>query len=400
MVNSLRHMAAALVPVLLLTGCGRPPENPGSPAGVASDPASGPSAEPEPTPTPTSTPAEPRRATVVMNGDLLWHNTLVMSAADNARRSGGGATLDFAPILAGVRPVVETADMAICHNEVPIAPPGGPYRFYPSFRAPQETLDAVRATGFDLCTTVSNHSLDDGWDGLVRTVRGLQDRGVLVAGTAETQAQADRPAIFTTTTGVRIAVVSGTYGTNGYPRPRGREWSVPDLDVETMIRKAGAARADGADIVLAAIHGGEEYDHAPNAEQRRVAEQLTASDDIDLVYGHHVHVVQPITRINGKWVAFGLGNLVAQHHSDVPAGYEGITMRFTFVERNGRFEVDLAEYFPTLVTRYSAQTPARVLLVGESLERGVGDRARMLKARDRTRRVVHSVGNADGLAER
>ena len=55
-----------------------------------------------------------------MNGDLLWHNTLWFSAKEDARRRGRGG-YDFAPLLAGMKPVIASADLAICHEEVPLA---------------------------------------------------------------------------------------------------------------------------------------------------------------------------------------------------------------------------------------------------------------------------------------
>ncbi len=346
---------------------------------------------------PVAPEAAPRAATVVMNGDLLWHNTLVFDAQRAA--SGPDPTLDFRPLLDGVRPVVETADMAICHNEVPVARPGGPYSYYPAFKAPQETLDAVKDVGYDLCTTASNHSLDDGWDGLVRTLDAMDARGIAHAGTARSQEEADAPRTFTTADGVRIAVVTGTYDTNGIPRPKGKHWSVPDLDADTLLRRAAWARAGGADIVLVAIHGGDEYSSQPNAQQRRLADQLTASPDVDLVYGHHVHVVQPWTKVNGKWVVFGLGNLVAQHKANVPRGYEGVTARFTFREESGGFTVERAEFIPTLVTPSRAGKPARLFLVNTALAAGEGDSQRLRVAQERTRGVVHSLGGTEGLIE-
>ena len=46
-------------------------------------------------------------------------------------------------------------------------------------------------------------------------------------------------------------------------------------------------------------------------EQRAVAEAITASGTIDLIVGHHAHVLQPIEQINGVWVIFGLGNMIS-----------------------------------------------------------------------------------------
>ncbi|HHV21185.1 MAG TPA: CapA family protein [Propionibacterium sp.] len=385
--------AAALA--VAVAGCGTPPvaePEDGPPPAVTLTEAPVP-ASTTPTPTPTR---EPRAATVVMNGDLLWHNTLVLDAQ---RAATASEAMDFTPLLEGVRPIVEAADMAICHNEVPVAKPDGPYSYYPTFKAPQETLDAVKDIGYDLCTTASNHSLDDGWSGLVRTLDAMDERGIAHAGTARTAEEADGPRTFTTADGVRIAVVTGTYGTNGIPRPKDKQWSVPDLDADTMLRRATLAREAGADIVLVAIHGGEEYASQPNSQQKELAERLTASDDVDLVYGHHVHVVQPWTRINGKWVVYGLGNLVAQHKSDVPRGYEGVTARFTFQEEGDRFVVEKAEFIPTLVTGSRSGAPARLYLVNEALKNGVGDQQRLKTAQERTARVVHSLGGTEDLIE-
>src|SRR4029450_5977518 len=101
---------------------------------------------PTPTPSPSSSgqpmtrsPSKPGRTsvTVVMNGDLLWHNTLWYGARQDAQRRGHGG-YDFAPLLAGMKPVIASADLAICHEEVPLAESGGPYRNFPLFAVPPQ----------------------------------------------------------------------------------------------------------------------------------------------------------------------------------------------------------------------------------------------------------------------
>ncbi|MFZ2261887.1 MAG: CapA family protein, partial [Luteococcus japonicus] len=161
-----------------------------------------------------------------MNGDLLWHNTLWFGAHEDAVTAGrrGSQEMDFGPTLAALKGVVAGADLAICHNEVPTAPPGGPYHSYPAFSAPPQTLRAVKDLGYDLCTTASNHSLDQGYDGLKRTLDQMDALGLQHVGTARSAREADTPVIHTTPGGVRIAVVEGAYGTNGIPVPATRPW--------------------------------------------------------------------------------------------------------------------------------------------------------------------------------
>lgn len=398
--------ACVIAVAMLVAGCGAPPQADGSAGGAASPTAAAPTATPSPTPTP-----EPREISIAMNGDLLWHNTLWFGAQEDARAEGrdGADDYDFAPLLAGVEPVISAADLAICHNEVPVAPAGGPYESYPTFASPPQTLDAVVATGYDMCTTASNHSLDGGFEGVARTLDAMDERGLAHVGTFRSEQEANEPVIVTVGDGVKVAVVTGTYGTNGIGLPEGKPWSVAELDADQMIQRAEAARAAGADIVLAAMHGGEEYQSEPNDQQVQTAEALTASGQFDLVYGHHVHVVQPITRVNDTWVAYGLGNLVAQHKTDVVRGYEGITTRFTFTEAGGAegdagrgFEVTGAEYYPTLVTHYSSGSPARTVLVNQALTGGDAPVSpeRLDEAKNRTRDAVNLLGNNDGLSER
>ena len=277
-------------------------------------------------------------------------------------RSHREDSYDFAPLLAGMKPVIADADAAICHDEVPLAPRGGPYRNYPLFAAPPQVVKAIKATGYDLCTTASNHSLDGGFAGLRRTLDELDQAGIQHAGTYRSRAESERPTIFTTASGIKIGLVSATFSTNGLPLPDRKPWAVTPTDTNVLLRRAHRARQAGADIVLVALHAGTEYSSQENDQQRALARRLTASPDVDLVYGHHAHVVQPWTVMNRKWLVYGLGNTVAQHEPSVVRGYEGVTARFTFTaSRTGTFTVTRAEYIPTLTTHYQPGRPARLL---------------------------------------
>jgi poly-gamma-glutamate capsule biosynthesis protein CapA/YwtB (metallophosphatase superfamily) len=361
----------------------------GSTPGPAVSP-SKPIASPTSSGQPTQRPAtKPQRTTVtvVMNGDLLWHNTLWYSAKEDARRRGKGG-YDFAPLLAGIKPVIASADLAICHEEVPLAPPGGPYRNYPQFAAPPQVVKAISATGYDVCTTASNHAVDQGFGGVRRTLDDL-DRGKIAhAGTARTKAESERPTIFTTRQRVKIGIIAATFSLNGLPMPKGKPWAVHRMSASDLLSQAHRARAAGADIVLAAVHVGTEYSTSENSQQVKLARALTASPDVDLVYMHHPHVVQPWTTLNKKWVLYGVGNTVAQQEANNT--YEGATGRFTFTRiGNGRFTVSKAEYIPTLVTFYRPGRPVRLYRVSAALKTAKGSfRNRLLDAQRRTTGVV------------
>jgi hypothetical protein len=329
---------------------------------------------------------QPRRFSIVMGGDLLWHDTVWQSAAADARN---GESYDFDPMFADVRPLIAGADLALCHEEVPFAAPGAPLQSYPVFAAPPEIAPWIASMGWDACTTASNHALDQGFDGLVRTASMLEAAGVAHVGTFRTARERRQPVVLTTPDGVRVGLVAGTYGLNGFPLPEGREWSVSMLDVPDLLRQARAARRAGADVVVVHLHAGYEYDELPSPEQVSAVRRLTRSPDVDLVLGEHAHTVQPITRVNGTWVVYGMGNLVAQQEVTRPETYRGILVRFIFVERpDGSFEVRRAAYVPVGWNKSYGGAPIRVRRLDDP-----GDEA----ARAAVVAAVNGLGRTPGL---
>lgn len=316
--------------------------------------------------------------TVLGTGDVLIHPELTEQAARDAQQTGRGAH-DFRPLLEDVGPAVSEADLAICHLEVPLAEEGGPFSGWPDFNAPPELAGALADTGYDACSTASNHTLDQGADGVVRTLEGLDEAGIEHAGAARSEEEANNPSVMDVQ-GVAVGHVSFTFGFNGHPKPDGKPWIANRLDVDDVTDAAESARSDGAEVVIASLHWGPEYTHEPSAEQRRIAEEVLDDGSVDLILGHHAHVVQPIDVIDGKWVAYGLGNHVARHAEPRGTSEEGIAAQFEFTRTSDGWDVHAAEYMPTLV---DLGEPIRLidLTSGETTERG-------REAIDRTEEIV------------
>ena len=321
---------------MLLAGCSGDAEQP------AADETSAGSTAPSSTTTP---PPPPESFTLVATGDVLVHQGRALT--EGAMRPDG--SYDFADVFAPVAGLIGAADLAVCHLETPVAAAGGPYSGYPSFAVQPEIVDALAGAGYDLCSTASNHSLDDGFDGLVRTLDALEARGIRATGTHRTEAASLEPTIVDLD-GVRVGHVAATFSLNGVPLPAGREWSVDvaDLpDVAGVLAAAARARAAGADVVVASLHCCLEYDNDPTPTQVAAVRALLASPDVDLVLGHHAHVVQPFERIGDEWVAYGLGNHLAEHSTRGYPTEDSVAARFTFTRgADGRFAVSTAEAVP------------------------------------------------------
>ena len=331
--------------------------------------------------------------TLTVSGDLLWHNSTWRTA-----KSDGHGSYDFAPIFGSVAPIIRAADLSVCHTEVPVAPKGTSYSNYPVFAVPADVAKGVATVGFDACSTASNHSWDQGFSGVKATLDALDSAHVAHSGTARSAAEADRPVILTAHNGLKLGLVSGAYGLNGQSVPKDKSWAWSDARADHLLARAAAARRAGADVVIVAAHTGEEYQQEPTKEQIQLATRLTASPDVDMVYCHHSHVVQPWAKVNGKLVIYGLGNLVGNQPSSMPRTHEGVVGRATFDVRSGKASLSRAEYIPVYIGSPS-EGPIRIHAVNAELSSGRGNRARLKETRRQVSRTVRSLG-VSGVSER
>jgi poly-gamma-glutamate synthesis protein (capsule biosynthesis protein) len=103
---------------------------------------------------------------------------------------------------------------------------------------------------------------------------------------------------------------------------------------------------------VASLHCCLEYRHEPSDDQVAAVRTLLASQDVDLVLGHHAHVVQPFERIAGEWAVYGLGNHIAEHATRGHPTEDSVAARFTFARgADGRFTVTAAEAVPLRIER-------------------------------------------------
>ncbi len=391
-------MAIVAVAALLLAGCTGDDSSTTTEDRATTPAPHPPTAEATPTPSPTSTPEpEPREFTLVATGDVLLHERLWVQAQRDADPDG---TWNFAPQLRHVEPIVSAADLALCHLEVPLAEDDHLGEGYPTFAGPPSIVPALAETGYTACSTASNHIFDQGAAGVDRTLDGLDEYGIAHAGAARTEAEATEPTIVQIDVGddtIDIGLISYTYGFNGIPYPNGDEWRSNLIDEDDILADAAAARDAGADVVVVSMHWGDEYVHEPNQQQLDLAPTLIGSPDIDVLLGHHAHVVQPMENVDGQWIVYGMGNFMANHAQPQGPRSEGLLVRLTFTEDldDGTFHTSAAEYLPLYQTY---EPPVEVLHVPEALasgETGTAGRARLEEALERTVDVVESRGGAD-----
>jgi poly-gamma-glutamate synthesis protein (capsule biosynthesis protein) len=331
--------------------------------------------------------AQPVRFTIEASGDLLIHSVVWERAL-----ALGGGTYDFAPLFRAIEPYVAGADLALCHVETPMSP--APPASYPIFNTPPELARGIKAAGFDFCDTASNHSLDQAQIGIEETGKALDRAGVEHTGSFASPA-AQRKPVIVDVQGVQVALLAYTTDTNGIPAPH--PWSVNIASRGRVLADARRARRMGAEAVIVNLHWGAgvvpEYQSQPSSGQLELVEGLTASRLITAIVGQGPHAVQPIQRINDKFVVFSEGNLISNQSplAGLPASsQDGLIALLDCVAKSGEVRVRRVRYVPVFVN----QPDYRVLPVGDALKAGQGDPTLL---RGSYQRTVSVVGRGKGV---
>ena len=304
----------------------------------------------------------------------------------------------FNHTLSQVRPHLQSADIAIGNLETVM---GGKFSDFPLFSAPDTFGYALRDAGFDLLSTANNHALDQGVDGLLRSLDFLHGIGIGTFGTYQCREARDT-ILIREAGGISFAFLAYTFSTNGQPIPAGQEYLV-NLMHEDLIRSDIAQARQLADIVIVMPHMGNEYELFVRQEFKDWA-MLMLDAGADVVVAGHPHVVQPMgfVQIAGEsrrgFIAYCLGNFVSSQrevHTDA-----GVMLNLYF-ERAGNKPPTLvaASVIPTWVqfTNAAGQKDVVVLPISETLlaiESGENMNLRhadILRMRDARREITATV---------
>lgn len=226
-------------------------------------------------------------ATIVSFGDTLCHKPLFNAAFDKAT-----GIYDFSSMFKYVEKYFENSTINIGNCESPMAGKERGYSGYPTFNAPEHLAIDLKELGVDIMTTSNNHSLDKGFKGLASTLDFLDNAGIDHVGTARTKEE-QNTILFKDLNGIKTAFLSFTYGTNGIPVPEDKEFCVNLIQKDLILKQINQAKAEGAELIVASMHWGVEYQTTENAEQDSLAEFLI-ENDVKVILGSHPHVLQPM----------------------------------------------------------------------------------------------------------
>jgi hypothetical protein len=265
-------------------------------------------------------PASLDRLTIVLVGDAGFNPTDAEVDANGMRRKGK-QSISFTDTLSGVAKDVD-GDLAFINLEAVVTdrndiPPETKGKGAFHFRSHPAALKALIGAGFNLFSLANDHSYDHGAAGIEETLYHVAvanaERAIAYAGIGSNFEEAIKPGCIDVG-GSRIALGAIGIMTGDQPQYRagpnkaGQASYRDRADFEAAVNKLIAMPAD---YRILSIHYGLEGRVVPDDRQLADWRGFAAGEkNIDLIVGHHPHVVQGV-ELNGKSLIFyGLGNFL------------------------------------------------------------------------------------------
>ena len=242
------------------------------------------------------------------------------------------------------------SDLACANLETPVSPSSPPGFLPASILGPMalnstpEMLDRITqgGKGITFFSTANNHCLDQGEAGLRETLEVLDSRGLRHVGTARSPEERDA-VVMVERGGVKLAFISFTFALNWKALPEGKDYLAnyvrlnrPDADLGPIEAQVAAARAAGADAVVACLHWSLEFESYPTRNVVAMGHRLVELG-IDLIIGNHPHGIQPIERhsyvdsATGEaregLILYALGDLITVRDGILPNSHLGLLAR-------------------------------------------------------------------------
>ena len=315
---------------------------------------------------------EYNEVSIVAVGDIIIHEDQLKAQFNEVT-----GQYNFDNNFKYVKSHIQSADIALANLETTLAGKENKYTGYPLFNSPSSIVDAVKNCGFDILSTINNHTIDRGSAGVFSTLAEIQKRELKAIGTRENSDE--KPYVIEDVKGIKLGIISYSYET---PRKGNSKtlnainipWDLTKLlntfsyeyleqDLNKIKVQIDEMKSKGAEAIIFFIHWGNEYEREPNEYQKNIANTL-CDYGVDVIIGSHPHVIEPIEFITSEktgkksLVVYSMGNFISnQQYERTNNRYteDGIIVKIQLKKNSDSKEVTISEvsYIPTWVHKYS-----------------------------------------------
>lgn len=225
---------------------------------------------------------------------------------------------------------IASSDIAILNLETPLCRQGEPIKKAgPLMKAHPTTIQAVAEAGFNVIGLANNHIMDYGPVCLRETIAACKNLSIDTCGTGSNIEDSQIP-LFIERKGLKIALIAVAE----------REFSIADVNfpgaaplgaVENFYQIQFAKK--NADLVLMSVHGGNEYYPYPRPGLRQLCRYFIDLG-VDGIVCHHSHVPGAYELYKNKFISYGVGNFIFDHHTPPLDWNIGYAVKLEFCVRD------------------------------------------------------------------
>lgn len=226
-------------------------------------------------------------------------------------------------VFSSVKAILESSDIVVANLENPLIEKtdGSAVVGKCTLRGSTGWAEVIKTSGINLVSLANNHVMDFGGTGLFSTMRALDSVGIHYVGAGKNSEDANKPLILNVSekkiavfARSSVIVSSPSYAGDNIP-------GVAYLNVDETVKLISECKKS-VDYVILIMHWGiEDYEY-PSPEQRNLAKKFIDSG-VDLLLGHHPHVIQGIERIKNSLVHYSSGNFLFDEFSWTFINMEG-----------------------------------------------------------------------------
>lgn len=237
---------------------------------------------------------------VLFVGDLM----LDRGVKYYVEKVGGG---DYTFPFAKIKTYLDSFDAVIPNLEGPVSDKGMRVGSIYSFRMDPKVLDVFSYANIRVVNVANNHAWDYGRDAFLDTIYRLRNKNIGYFGGGKTETEAYAPYVFEKND-IRVGLLGFTEFSE-YAQASGDDGGIAFTDVEKIKTAIQNAKKNDLDALIVSFHFGEEYLPEPVNRQVYLA-RLAIDQGVDLVVGHHPHVIESSEIYKEKNIFYSLGNFI------------------------------------------------------------------------------------------
>ena len=256
---------------------------------------------------------------------------------------------DMGYFFKNVRRVFELDDLTLVNLENPFTNAAKKANKKFRFKGDPSYVNILKEGSVEMVNIANNHIYDYLEQGYKDTLDTLEKEGILYSGEGNIA--------YYQAKGITI----GSVGYTGWDTSIKKKLLA---DIETVREKS--------DLVIASFHWGSEYSNYPNSVQLELG-RLCIDKGVDVVVGHHPHVIQGIENYRGKYIVYSLGNFCFGGNRN-PKDKDSFIFQNKFVFKNRKVEKNEGIIIPCRISSVNYVNDYQPTILKEKEEQHVLDR--------------------------